>query len=344
MGGIILAILVIAVLIIRHFKSTEETVPSAAVQVAIAQYVPMSKSLTVYGTVSFPSEQIQQISIQNEAVVLQIFVTPGQHVKKNDLLLQLAPSGNAKMTYEDAKIAVDFATKELNRLTKLRRQFLATNAEVQTATQNLAKAQTELNNLQIQQQNEQGNTLRANSDGVILAVNVQAGQIVSPNTALLSVAGDDKRQVRLGVENEDLEQIRVGQQVIITPLQNEKLKFIGYIKNITSEIDPNTGLIDIIVPLDKASELIAGSMVRAEIIMKPASKTLAIPRGAILYQQDKPYIYVAVNGKAQQRWVTIGEDNGQFVSILSGLKANEQVVIVGNYELTDGMALRVEHP
>jgi RND family efflux transporter MFP subunit len=342
--GIVLVIIATVIILIRHFKSKEDIIPSASVQVSIAQYMPMSKSLTVYGTVSFPLEQTQQISVQNEVRVLQIFVTQGQRVNKNDPLLQLTPSGNAKLTFENAKTSVEFAKKELDRLLKLRVQFLATNADIQVATQNLTKAEAELRNLQTQQQNENGNILRSNSDGIVLAVNVQTGQIVPPNTALLSFASDDKRQIRLGIENEDLAEVHLGQQVIITPLQNEKLEFIGYIKNITGQIDPNTGLIDVIVLLDKAPELISGSMVRGRIIIKHTSNTIAIPRSAVLYLQDKPYIFVAVNGKAQQRWITVGDDNGQFVSILSGLKVNEKVVVVGNYELTDGMVLRMELP
>lgn len=328
-----------------HKNRTEpEKTPVASVQSITAQWTEMSEGIITYGTVSFPPDEIHQISIQNEALVMQIFVIPGQRIKPHDPLVKLSPSSNAKLTIDNAQLAVTFADKELKRISALRKQFLATNAEVQAANQNLEKAKIELLNLQNQQQNQNGTVLLSEVEGTVIAVNVSAGQIVAANSVLLNFSNGENRQIRLGVENEDIAKLKAGAQVIITALDNDTSKHLSIISNITGQIDAATGLIDVIVNVTNAPDLIPGSMVKGEIMTKPKIKVIAVPRSAILYQQKKPYLFVINKGKAHLRWVVVGNDNGQMVSIIKGLKAGEQVVTVGNYELTDGINVVEQKP
>jgi membrane fusion protein (multidrug efflux system) len=102
--------------------------------------------------------------------------------------------------------------------------------------------------------------------------------------------------------------------------------------------------VNVIVPIDNAAELIPGSLVHGEITIQQKAAALTVPRNAVLYNNDKAYVYVANNGKAEQRMVTVGDDNGKYVEVSKGLAPNEKVVVLGNYELQNGMALRMEQP
>jgi RND family efflux transporter MFP subunit len=302
----------------------------------------MAKTLTTYGTINVAPEHIQQITIQNEAMVQQIFVTQGQHVSIGDPLLKLSTTASSNLNLQNAKIAVDFAKKELDRLEKSRAQYLATNADVQTAKQNLAKSEAVLNNLLQQQVNETGNILKSNCNCNIVAINVQPGQVVAPATTLLTYANTNQVQIRLGIEYDDISKVHAGQTVIITPIYNSSQSYTGSINNITDQIDPKTGLIDVIVPLGNVSGLIPGSMVEGKIFLESEKNMLAVPRSAVLYENNNPYLFIDINGKAVKRWVNTGETNKDFIAILNGINANDYVVTIGNYELTDGMPLRVE--
>jgi membrane fusion protein (multidrug efflux system) len=340
--GILFGLGLIATII--HYTQTSDIAqtPSVLVQLFPVKQLPMAKTLISYGTVNVAPEHVQQITIQNEALVQQIFVTQGQRVKDGDPLIQLSTTAGSSLNLKTAKIAVDFAHKELDRFQKARSQFLATNADVQTAKQNLEKAQATLNNLHEQQQKETGNIIRSNCNCNIVAVNVQPGQVVAPATTLLTYANISQVQIRLGIESEDLAMIQVKQKVIITPIYNTVISYTGYINNITDQIDPKTGLIDVIVPLGNISGIIPGSMVRGLIYLEPEKNKLVVPRSAVLFKNHKAFVFVDVNGKAEERAVSTGEDDGKFVAILNGLKVNEPVVIVGNYELQNGMDIRVE--
>ena len=156
---IVIAIIILISLFFNHGTQEQTRNPSALVQIVKPKVMPMAKTLIAYGTTNVAPEHIQQITIQNEAMVQQIFVTQGQHVNVGDPLLKLSTTASSSLNLENAKIAADFAKKELDRLEKLRAQYLATNADVQTAKQNLVKSEAALSNLNQQQQNETGSQL-----------------------------------------------------------------------------------------------------------------------------------------------------------------------------------------
>lgn len=325
----------------RQHENATET-PSVLVKIATVKQMPMANTLMTYGVINVAPGNIQQITIQNEALVQQIFVTQGQRVRIGDPLLLLSTTANSKLNLENAQIAVDFAEKELNRVEALRAQYLATNAEVQTAKQNLAKAQAELNALTQQQKKETGDILRSICNCNILSINAQPGQVAAAATTLLTYANTEKIQIRLGVEYEDINKIHIGQKVIITPIYNSTQSYTGFISNLTDQMDPKTGLIDVIVPLGNVTGLIPGSMVEGNIFLEPEKEMLVVPRSAVLYENNKPYIYIDINDKAIKCWVTVGPDNGTYIAIKNGINANDIVIISGNYELKNGMPIRVE--
>lgn len=344
---VLFAILLIIILLIGlrlfvHRSNEAIQTPSVLVKIAKVKQIPMAETLTVYGTINVAPERIQQITIQIEALVQQIFVTQGQHVNKGDPLIQLSATAASNLSLENAKIEVNFAKKELDRVEKLRAQYLATNADVQTAKQNFAKAEATLNNLSKQQQTELGQIIKSNCNCNVVAINVQPGQVVAPATTLLTYANINQVQIRLGVEYDDLSKIRVGQKVLITSIYNRSQSYIGAISNITDQIDPKTGLIDVIVPLGNVTGLIPGSMVEGKIYIAPEKNTFVVPRSAILYENDKPYVFIDINDKAVKRWVMVGGSEKDYIAIKHGLNLNESVVIIGNYELNDGIPLRVE--
>jgi len=336
--------IIIGLLVILAYQNHTDDIPQTAVALVQTESVkesPMAKTLTTYGIVNVSPESIQQITVQNEALVQQIFVAQGEHVKENAPLILLSTTTNSLLNLENAKISLDFTKKEFERIKKLRDQFLATNADLEVANQNLIKAEVTLNNIQQRQKSETQDIMRSNCDCNIVSINVQPGQVVAPSTTLLTYANSSLVQVRLGVESEDLSQVHLNQKVIIIPIYNSALSFVGKVSNITDQIDPKTGLIDVIVPLGHVKELTPGSFVRGTIFLEPEKKMLVVPHNAVLYENNKPYVFIAVKGKAELRFVTVGVDNGNTIAIQSGLELNEQIITVGNYELENGMAVSV---
>lgn len=349
--GIMIILIILLLMIIslflfyNYFESQNEKsamVASAPVEVTKVVKTEVSKSLTVYGLSSIAPGKIQQNTTQIEVLVQKIFVSNGQHVSQGDPLIGLSATPKTQSDIDKAKINMDFAKQELDRLENLRTQYLATNNDVANAKQVFETAEANYKILENELENETSGVQKSTCNCNIVTVNVQPGQIVSPGTTLLTYAETNEVIVRLGVEYEDLSRIHVKQKVIITPIYNNKIQYTGVIENITNQINPQSGLIDVIVPLGNAKELISGSMVKGQIIVEQGKSALTIPESAVLYEKTQPYVFVDADGFAEKRYIIVGEKYNGAVEVFGGLNENEWVVTLGNYELQNGMKLRIE--
>jgi RND family efflux transporter MFP subunit len=156
-------------------------------------------------------------------------------------------------------------------------------------------------------------------------------------SVLLTLAKGNNRQIRLGVEHEELAKIKIGNPVTISSINNNPEKYDSTISHITNQIDPITGLIDVIVTLNNAPHLIPGTMVKGQISIQPETKVIAVPLSALLYEKNKPYLFVIKEKHAVIRWVKIGKENATMVAINQGVNIGDSIVTIGNYELTNGM-------
>ncbi len=321
-------------------KTTEA--PSVLVEISQARFMSMKKSLTAYGVVEYAPEHSRVEDLQGEGVVKRVLVSAGQPVRAGDSLLILLPTANASMEIERARLDLVFAQKTLGRLTELKARQLATNADVQAAEETLSKAKAVLAELRKRYLGEEGLVLRAGMDGVVEAVLIREGQIAAPGAPLLRLADGNRLRVRLGVEPEDLPSVRVGQEVQVRPLYPGAEPVTGRISQLFMQVNPQTRLTETVVPLPAVPGILPGAMVRGEIFTRTESSVLAVPRTAVLYERDKGYVFVVDHGRARRRFVDIGQDDGRFVEIRRGLSPGETVVTLGNYELTDGMAVRFQ--
>lgn len=316
--------------------------PSVLVEVAPAARAPVSKILTAYGTVEFSPEGARVITVQAEQVVARLLVTVGQPVKPGQSLLTLEPSASARLALDNAKIDVEFARKEARRLADLRNRQLATNAEVQAAEKNLATVEAALANILRRGGGGGPKVVRSDVAGTVQAVNVQLGQVVTPGAPLLTIGNSDRARVKLGVEQDDLLQVRIGQRVMVRPLNSSEPPIASRIAEIFRHIDPRTRLAEVVIPLPPSHGLLPGAAVRAEITLQAKPDALVVPRSAVLYHQGTPYVFVVDRGRASERIVDTGVDTGKVIEILKGLTPGQSVVTAGNAELNDGMPVRTE--
>ena len=93
------------------------------------------------------------------------------------------------------------------------------------------------------------------------------------------------------------------------------------------------------IPEYQAGRMLLGSRVRASIQLDTQT-SLIVPRSAILTEGNNKYIYTVVNDRARRVPVQSGQEVGDMVVVSGILQPGDNVVFVGNYELTDGMSVR----
>ena len=83
------------------------------------------------------------------------------------------------------------------------------------------------------------------------------------------------------------------------------------------------------------THLRSGLYAEVDFPVKNQSKVI-IPKASIVGSMESPVVFIAQNGKAIKRTLIIGQSNDKQVEVLSGLSANEQVIVSGQLNLKDG--------
>lgn len=313
--------------------------PVAKITLAPLQRKTISAKVTAYGSVITQPGKNNAISVPYETRVRHVLVAPGESVTAGQALVAIDPSPQTKLQLAQARQAVQTAQKDLNQVQQKFNLKLATNQELALANKNDENAQLQLQTLQKQgAASEQ--TVKADMAGLVGKVNVQDGQIVPAGSPLVDLVARNQIEVKLGVEPEDALHVQVGQAVTLYQVHLANAKPIaGKVRLITQRIDPNTRLIDAYVALPNGSNLLLDSYFRAEL-QTQAHAALVAPRSAVLPDGDKHILYTVKNQHAVRHQVEVGIENADEIEVIAqDLRADEPVVVKGNYELSDGMAV-----
>jgi RND family efflux transporter MFP subunit len=315
--------------------------PSVLIRKARVTQQPISETLTVYGQVQPDPDSVQTVSLLHDGLITRVAVGPGQRVKRGQILFEIATSPAAHMEYLKARSAVDYAQSELARRQRLLKEQLATKAQVEAARNALQDAQAKLRALEARAENRTRDQLFAPAAGIITRVTVKQGDRLKAGAALLWMAVGSRLVARLGVEPEDIRSLEPGAPVKIRSVFIPDYEAKSHVREIHAMINPATSLVDVLVdiPPDRTDGFILGSSVTADIQLR-ARTGITVPRSAVLQDEQGSYVFRVIGGKARRTAVTTGWESNRWIEITGGLKPDESVVSVGNYELKDGMAVR----
>jgi membrane fusion protein (multidrug efflux system) len=313
--------------------------PTALVKTAPLAQRSLTDSLTAFGEVT--TGQVVAISFPRAGQVSRLLVVPAQRVKRGAPLATLASDPNAKLAYTQAVSAVDFARGELRRNQELFALQLATQSQVDASRKALQDAEA---NLAAQRQlgGDVGlATVTAPFDGVVTAVAVAQGDRIQPGAAILQLGHTDVLRVRLGIEPDDFHLVRVGMPLTLSPVDDPARSVSAAIVENQGLVDPKTQLVDALaeVPAADTTFLVPGMHVRA-IIKVGQHLSWAVPRAAVLTDAQGAYVFQVSGGKAHRVNVTAGGESQGQVAISGGIDPRLPVVVLGNYELQEGMQVR----
>ena len=314
----------------------------ASVRVAQAALAPMRHTLVAYGTAEFSADAAQALSVPYQARVLGVAVVAGQAVRKGDALVTLRPTAAAALELQRAGNYAQFARQQLARTRELFAQRLATNTDLAGAEQAAHNAEAALASAQSRLGGSAPRTLRAAHTGVVADIAARTGEVIAADTTFAHIGASSGLRLNLGVEPSAIAQVRAGESVQFSLLQDGAPELKAVVERVGRQIDARTRLIPVVARPDDSAQVPPGAAVSAQIQTGSDRPVLGVPRSAVLYRGGKAYVYVVRAGKAALRWVDAGMDDGTRVEIRAGLAAGETVVVLGNYELQDGMAVNVQ--
>ncbi|MGC3990312.1 MAG: efflux RND transporter periplasmic adaptor subunit [Chthoniobacteraceae bacterium] len=319
----------------------DEAAKNAVVHVETAKLVrkDLTETATAYGLVVAQPGRARTVSVAFEAQIRRVLIAPGQAVQTGDALFEIQPSPASETTFEQAETAANNAEKDLAQTSERHRLKLATNQELGAAQKAASDAQAQLQSLK--QQGLGGDRMvRAEVSGLITRVDAQDGQTLAGGASMAEVTPQDEIEVKLGIEPAAAAVLKAGQAVDLFPLNGAETNSVkGTVRLVTQTLDATTRLVMAYVTVPKEAHLLLGGYVRAEIATQ-ASQVLTAPRSALLPVDGGFSLFTVKDGHAVAHTVRTGLENEQEIEVIApDLAEGTEIVVTGNYELEDGLAV-----
>jgi RND family efflux transporter MFP subunit len=341
--GAVVVLAVIVVFLVRRPAPPEaaaeaETPPSALVETQPAGKGALEQTVVAYGTAVPAINGALTLSVPVEGRVMRIDVTPGEAVKAGQALLEFHLSAAADSTYQQAVTALKVARDQQQRTERLLGEQLATGEQKAQADKAVADAKAAVAALERETGGKPQQTITAPFDGIVGAVPVAQGDRVAAGAALATVTRNRGLVVTVGIEPDQLGSIKLGQQVKLKALDGAGKEQAGRVVRIDKSLNPKTRLIDADIAAD--GEMLQGEAFRADIDVGNYQGWV-VPRGAVLDDDEGAYVFQVAGGKAVRVAVQRVGSNDATTVVDGPLDAERAVVVVGNYQLEDGMAVRM---
>jgi len=320
------------------------------VSVAPVERQDLSSFLVLNGIVE-PERKVE-IFARLSAYVKQIVKEEGAYVRENEVLALLDDTEikigfeQAKIQLEQAKLSLEEAEQNFNRNQELIKRELISEQEFQTQ-----EAVYKQRNLDYQNRQESYKDLelqlnytkiRALSEGFITERLIEVGDRVNANEQVYTIEDFKPLLIRVYVPTSDAIKLETGMSAQVMTEVLQGAAFDGKVKLINPRIDNQTGTVKTTIEVfDESLRLKPGMFVEVRIAIGAKENVITIPRKAILYKQNKTYVFVMNRNLVSQREIELGLTEEDYVEVTSGLDEGEVIVIVGVEGLKDGQRVDV---
>lgn len=322
----------------------------------------------VLATGSVRANKRTEVGAQVSGKIQNLYVKLGQKVKQGDLIAEIDSSNQSnnlstaeaqlsayQAQLSSAKVALEVAQSNYNRLTKLYKANSTSLSDLETAKNTLASAKANVDNIKAQIKSAEISVNNAKTnlnytqiispiEGVIVSVPVSVGQTVNANQTsptIVQVADLSKMLIKLEISEGDIAQVKTGQEVNFTTLAEPEREYNATIDSIDpaltnltdnnyTEKSGNTEAIYYYANLlvdNPDNSLRIGMTTQARITIAKREQVLVIPTSVIKKRGKENYVNVLENGISVEKAITLGMADSQNTEVLSGINEGDQVIL-----------------
>lgn len=317
------------------------------------------QELVLPGTVQAYKES--PIYARTNGYVLRWYKDIGSQVKKGELLADIdTPEVDqellqARASRQQIQAQLGLAKSSAERWQNLRKSDSVSQQEVDQQVSAYEQAQANLAasdaNVRRLQQMESFKHIYAPFSGVLTKRNIDVGALINsgnagPGKELFDVAQVDPLRVYVNVPQTYSPAIKIGMTASLEQSEYAGQKFEGKVVRTSESIDPSTRtlLSEVDVPNPKG-KILPGAYAQVHFAASVDAPRLTVPINTLLFRAEGPRAaVVGPDNKVQLKAVTIGRDYGSAVEVVTGLTANDQIIVNPADSLEDGEAVNVAKP
>ena len=310
---------------------TEIAVPVSVEEIKMK---PIEEFLTTTGTVNAVKDGI----LKSETSGYYRLVTNpktnrpyalGDFVEKDQVIIHLDnPEFENTTGIESKKLSLEISQQEFEKQQSLYEKGGVTFRELKNAEKLYMDAQYTYDNAKIQLSKL---IITAPFDGVIVDLPYYTpGTKVDANALMAQIMDYRNLYMEVNLPGKELGRIKADYPVRVMnyTLPNDTLK--GKITQVSPALDPDTRSFKASLNIDNPKWLLRpGMFVKAEIVVASKDSAIVIPKDIILSKRRGKTVYIVEKGAAQERAISTGLENPEYVEVTEGLKKDERLVVKG---------------
>jgi len=305
-------------------------------------------------TIQANQNELAEVTTLIRGRVIRVHVDVGRDVKKGALLAMLhsmdlgiaegdylkagARLHEAELAHARAQELYDnnaVSLAELQRREAGMKTVRAESREAKNRLELLGVPQEEIDRLDRELTIKADVPIRAPFDGRVIMRNLTRGEVVETDQKLFTVANLFEVWVIANVPEKDVAFIKIGQPVEIVAASYPHARFSGTITYVGDVLDPATRTMRVRITAPNPDRLLKPEMFSlVRVYGAPEPAALTVPLAAVQTGLSGMVLFVErADGAFESRPVRLGEEQGDTVVILEGVREGERVVGAGAFAL-----------
>lgn len=266
--------------------------------------------------------------------------TSGTAVRAGELLFTVTGKGiledDLEMNFLKAQSNLQTQQSNWERKKKLLDEQIIGQKEYDQALNEYELAQAEFDNLKkFFNKGEKRHLITATQSGFITQLAVQEGQFVKAGTPLVTIVQTSRVQIKVDISPRFRAQLAsISTAKFVNPYNNKVYNLSdleGKVSSFGKMTNPENGhYIPLYFEINNHPDLLAGTMIEAYLISQTGKEQLVVPKSAVLEEMGSYVVFVQKNASSYEKQVVeIGNTDGEWLEIISGLSVNDRLVTQG---------------
>lgn len=240
------------------------------------------------------------------------------------------PNAKVRITYETA-------LKELKRAEKLIQDKIISTKEYE---QIQLRHKTALTAFEAQSSNivSNGVTVSAPIGGYVKNISVSQGEYVTVGQPIMTISENKRVQLRAEVSEKYFQDLKGVHSANFKMAYDDNIyklsELNGRLLSFGKTSNEKSFFIPITFEFDNIGDIVTGSFAEVYLLSTPQKDVISIPISALTEEQGLYFVYLQIDEEGyKKQGVTLGDNNGERIRIVSGLKSGDKVVVKGAYQV-----------
>lgn len=184
--------------------------------------------------------------------------------------------------------------------------------------------------------------LESTIKGVVKEILVEDGAYITPQVPLFQIINMDYVEAVVHIPEKDIYKIRKGLTAEIRVVSFPDRTFSGRVDRLSPVVDPLSRTLEARIRINNRKHTLKPGMFgNVKIVVRSKSDVVVIPFSSILVREGKNIVFLVEGDRAVQVEPGFDIREGSMISVESGVKPGDRVVVVGQHNLNNGDTVKV---